>query len=87
MSQLLFPACPENHLVPSVVQYFLQEPPERLQMRPAVWMSSVSLRNGFASALERSHRAQKHANTIKRAPALNAFEVIVMGGCCPHPAL
>lgn len=44
MSQLLFPACPGIHLVPSVVHYFLQKPPESLQMSPAVWMPSVSLR-------------------------------------------
>lgn len=48
MSQLLFPACPGIHLVPSVVHYFLQKPPESLQMSPAVWMPLVSLRTLLA---------------------------------------
>lgn len=48
MSRLLFPACPGIHLVPSVVHYFLQKPPESLQMSPAVWMPLASLRTPLA---------------------------------------
>lgn len=66
MSQLLFPACPGIHLVPSVVHYFLQKPPEGMQMRPAVWMPPVSLRTLLASR----HRGRTYSRGFKSSPTL-----------------
>lgn len=74
VSQLLFPACPGIHLVPSVVLYFLQKPPERLQMSPAVWMPSVSLRTLLASRRQgrTSSRGFKSSQPkMKRTPTVN----------------
>lgn len=93
MSQLLFPASPGIHLVPSVVLYFLQKPPERLQMSPAVWMPSVSLRillasrhqgrtssRGFKSSQPKMKRTPTgNTNKHETATSFDTFQAFAMG--------